>query len=470
MGFGCIAAGMLFLFNPNINVIDILPDFIGYILIYHGLFRMSYATPKLADARGIVWKLSIVTALRLLSLILLPYTSDTFILVLVFVFAVLELMYLLPAVGSLFDGFYALGTRFDADSVFDSRNVIRVEKNSFAEGGQRRAGRRKISRTVEGAERLRSFTYLFLVVKTVTSVLPELTALQLTDDLSSDSRIRLPLSQFKPLFYILCSTVVLIVGIIWVVSMVRYILRMKRDEALNEKISVFYEENVASRPSLVAAYRMKRVQLLLSLAAIASFMLILDGVNILPNIFSAALLIFALSVMLRYDRRAAGGILLCAVTVVMSVINVFLQIPYFEEYEAMSAQYIRGAEEMYAPIFWMAVVEYVFVALMFVYAIVMFARMTRMHVQYIDVHTSSAQYSVEDRRREIIRPIRGRLIAAGIFAFLNAASAGAYYFVSVLYPAYLTVHTLLSIVWIVIMVQAMSVSNEHLYERLEQDY
>jgi len=107
---------------------------------------------------------------------------------------------------------------------------------------------------------------------------------------------------------------------------------------------------------------------------------------------------------------------------------------------------------------------------MFVYAIVMFARMTRMHVQYIDVHTSSAQYSVEDRRREIIRPIRGRLIAAGIFAFLNAASAGAYYFVSVLYPAYLTVHTLLSIVWIVIMVQAMSVSNEHLYERLEQDY
>jgi len=50
MGFGCIAAGMLFLFNPNINVIDILPDFIGYILIYHGLFRMSYSTPKLADA------------------------------------------------------------------------------------------------------------------------------------------------------------------------------------------------------------------------------------------------------------------------------------------------------------------------------------------------------------------------------------------------------------------------------------
>ena len=33
MGFGFLIAGMIFLFDPFINIFDILPDAIGYMLI-----------------------------------------------------------------------------------------------------------------------------------------------------------------------------------------------------------------------------------------------------------------------------------------------------------------------------------------------------------------------------------------------------------------------------------------------------
>ena len=41
MGIGYIIAGMFFLFEPFIGVADILPDFIGYLLILHGMSKIA---------------------------------------------------------------------------------------------------------------------------------------------------------------------------------------------------------------------------------------------------------------------------------------------------------------------------------------------------------------------------------------------------------------------------------------------
>ena len=41
MGFGLTAAGFVILFNPVFNIIDFIPDFIGVLLIYAGLAKIS---------------------------------------------------------------------------------------------------------------------------------------------------------------------------------------------------------------------------------------------------------------------------------------------------------------------------------------------------------------------------------------------------------------------------------------------
>ena len=51
MGIRSIIAGMIFLFNPFISVYDILPDFIGYMFIIYGLYKIADVELKVREAR-----------------------------------------------------------------------------------------------------------------------------------------------------------------------------------------------------------------------------------------------------------------------------------------------------------------------------------------------------------------------------------------------------------------------------------
>jgi hypothetical protein len=52
MGFNYLLAGFLFLLNPDIVVLDLLPDFIGYLLIMKGLSKASKISLDFASSRN----------------------------------------------------------------------------------------------------------------------------------------------------------------------------------------------------------------------------------------------------------------------------------------------------------------------------------------------------------------------------------------------------------------------------------
>ena len=54
MEFALITAGLLFLMNPLIAIVDIFPDFIGCILILLGINRLRAVSPELDDAVPII--------------------------------------------------------------------------------------------------------------------------------------------------------------------------------------------------------------------------------------------------------------------------------------------------------------------------------------------------------------------------------------------------------------------------------
>ena len=73
MGFGFLLAGAIFLFDPFINIFDILPDVIGYALIVYGLSRLSdLAIPFSRSERYSSFlsyaRLSAITSLGMLTL------------------------------------------------------------------------------------------------------------------------------------------------------------------------------------------------------------------------------------------------------------------------------------------------------------------------------------------------------------------------------------------------------------------
>lgn len=63
--YGRAAAGLILLVNPIISLYDILPDFIGYLLLFSALREVSHLEGRMEDAQSkLIW-LAGVHALRL---------------------------------------------------------------------------------------------------------------------------------------------------------------------------------------------------------------------------------------------------------------------------------------------------------------------------------------------------------------------------------------------------------------------
>ena len=121
---GRIAAGIFFLLNPNITVIDLLPDFIGCILIISGLGLLRDISDSLEEARKnflrLFWvSLSHIPAFALMVSISASYLNEkTSILVFSFVYGVIEFILINNALTALIDGFVYVGQRYNGESFF----------------------------------------------------------------------------------------------------------------------------------------------------------------------------------------------------------------------------------------------------------------------------------------------------------------------------------------------------------------
>ena len=67
MGTGLIFIGFLFLINPDLITLDIVPDFIGYYLISRGLSRLALLEERIAVARKWAHLLALTSVLKLFS-------------------------------------------------------------------------------------------------------------------------------------------------------------------------------------------------------------------------------------------------------------------------------------------------------------------------------------------------------------------------------------------------------------------
>ncbi len=448
MGFGLIAVGILFLFNPNVHIFDVLPDFIGLLLIYRGLFAMSFSTEKLRDARGFLWKLIIITAARAASLLVIPGKSDSFTLLLVFSFGILEAIYAIPLIAGLFDGFYDLGRQYDAQSVFFPVK----DKNGHV---------------TERAEKLKVYTMVFFVVKTAAAILPELTALDMQP---VETEAVIPLSRFKPLFYIFAFSVVLVFGVIWLCRMLRYVNGMRRDVALKRGILAHFKESVLSDKGVFAAVQMKNVLLMFLLAAVALFPLQLDGICVFPSFIAAGILMLALRILSRFEKLSWYGCIPAVIASVLSVVGLVLQIPYFAEYEAKAARYITNAARLYKPIRALGTAEFIFLLLAFVYFAVILCRVFRQHAALVGGEYHSPQYNAELRAAEIMKSVYARTFTAmaggGILLILRAAS----FTTAMYYPELWILHIVVSCLFVALVIYAVSGVTDMIYERLENKY
>ena len=295
IGFSLIIFAFFFLFDPNYALIDAFPDFIGYIILCLALINLADINDKIGVAFKGFRNAIALSVLRFVALIALEKVfgedeQSTGLLLFVFVFAILELVVLIPAYRALFEGLLSLG-------IFEDGNAVYYKK-----GGKGK----------NATEKAYLFTAVFLVIKNALCVLPELTSLQTSQGY-----------EFVGIMRILAMIALVPISILWLVHMIAYFKRIEKDKPFIDALSEKYLSRVAQTPEFFKC-RALSVGLYSALVAfIFAFDFFVENVNVIPDfLFYGAIIL--LVVFLRKEITKRVRIMIPALLGTLSSVAVFL--------------------------------------------------------------------------------------------------------------------------------------------------
>ncbi|MBE6608694.1 MAG: hypothetical protein E7633_09090 [Ruminococcaceae bacterium] len=284
LGLKYLLWGLVFIMNPDINIIDILPDFIGCLFIMKGLYNISQIYPQFNDSLENFRKFAIISVLKTVSLpvlFIISASEITWLLLLSFVFGCLEIFYGLVSFSTLFEGFYYSAERGAGVSVFN------------------------------GYDKIKTFTLIFICFKPLAAFLPEMTSLSSEDygtvtdtGIVSFAKLRLPL---MAIFFVIA----LAVGIVWYIFTRKYLKKVLSDEEYILSLCEKYYSYKENSPQLVERRVVLSALMLFLAAAVCSIEIKLDGINYIPHMLGAFFFILAFSKVKKiFGKGAKAGIVL----------------------------------------------------------------------------------------------------------------------------------------------------------------
>lgn len=207
-------AGAIFLFNPCFNIVDILPDVIGWGLIAHALTQYSVADGEFSQSRRYALMLFWVSALKLLlsPAVAVSSVNDDKLLATV-CFAVAECVFVAMLGGMADEICYLTGRYADEKTAAKSNDTMQ-------------------------------FCKLFMQLKIWLPLLPELTSLAAdeahADNFNSDEWTAV--AGMRGILTLLVTAVVLVLGIMYLVRISSLYRAVKSDGAYNDVLRAKYAE------------------------------------------------------------------------------------------------------------------------------------------------------------------------------------------------------------------------------------
>lgn len=281
VSFGVLAISFLFIFNANIYVIDLLPDIFGYVILSLALVKLSDLCEDIAVSSKF-FRYMILSELGKLAALLWLFglssndERNTGILLVGFAFAVIDSILLFIAYGRLFSGLISLG--------FAHKNTAVL--------GSRREGRKSYT------ERIRALTLFFVIFKAAMSVLPEFSNLASYEYDESSGLV--DLYEYIGLMRGMSFFITTIVGVFWLVSIIRYFLRLRKDTEFIESLAENYRERILPKKGLFVRRSFSTSFFFLVVASVFLFDMRVDGFNIIPDTVGAIL--FFVGMMLSFKQ------------------------------------------------------------------------------------------------------------------------------------------------------------------------
>ena len=431
--FWLMIIAVFFLFNPDFAVIDLLPDIVAYILITVCLKKFADINDKMEEARKRFLLMIYVSAAKLISILFLFGVTDDYMrpysmLLYPCVFGVIELILLIPAFKSFFDGISYLSFRNDGSLasfyLFPSKN------------GRVRRVRRDAKNITE---RTCAATIFFVVCKATLSVLPEFSVL--TASTYDETGAAIDLYDYVGLLRVLGTLLMLLIGVIWLVRVVRYFLFIQKDTALYKGLEARYESEISHNTGL---FTIRRFNLAFTFLKLGAFFLVdfyVNYNNIFPDALYAVFATVAILLLSPYVSRARKNAALVATWLYggVSLLASYVNYDFNAKHAVFEA--IFRSEQAHQDFVYMCTstaVESVTLVMAIVALCAVLYEVIYGHCGYISMHDSNE--FVEAQHNTLCRELKAYLRRVFAFTLVTAVTAVIYDFLK----QYQTRHTFLS--------------------------
>lgn len=285
-----IILSLALLVNTPFSIIDPLPDFIAYIILFRQLKSSAERAPYFAEARGAFGKLALTSALKFVALLIVASSSTSYTYgydmyaVASWSFGAFEIIFSVSAVKNLFEALFRLGERTDAGALIRDIDVAAGSKMSV--------------------DTFKLLTFVFAVARPLLAAVPDLFRLT---ELTDGGSIR-AVSPYYGYVLSACQIIGAAIGVFWLVVAIKYVIAVKKEgQYQNALVMVAGEGYVERLQREEHIGALKGVFTLLCVATIFSVDIKFDNtdnVNILPHTVFAILLIVLGLKLGKYTDRA----------------------------------------------------------------------------------------------------------------------------------------------------------------------
>ena len=405
--YGAILFSLIFLFNPNVSVIDILPDFVAYFVLARLFLYPSDCAPHFEEARLAFKRLGWLNFFKFFGFLVMilvkrENSSENDIIPLVtLVFAVLEVLLMVMAVKKTFDALFYLGNRSDALSTIRPFFIGKIKIRP---------------------EDARTLSYFFAVFKCLVYFLP--TPFLLTNTSLTPSG-RLTLAKGFIIVLLVSNLLGILVGIFWLITMRKYALSIKKEGKFFSTLDKLLKENFEF--DINKKIKLRSISFALSVFSVASFFTLelslveSYDVNLIPHFIYAALLLFAVYRLAQFTKGAKYAYICGGVYCLVSTVTYFVQSHFLTEYGYARLITSSKARAFYPVITALSIVEFAsLIAFLFF--------IWRMLRSFIFAHTGIKEDSVSETGDSYF----GSLLKKNLIFFTVGALAGLIKLISVI--------------------------------------
>ena len=300
-GFGLMAAALLFLWNPHVNVIDALPDCLGWLLAALSMTELAWAMEDFAFLRRRAWILCGITTAKLAPMVFsilgvkkLEFLGEpTMVLTYTVCFGAFEMFFGIQVIRGWIDAVSKFGLLHDSNVALygtDREPKLSKMRTYLAAHPNRDVG------SVLGR-----MTFWFFVWRYVASFVPELVYLRSTEYLGNVVYgVVIDIRDYRPYLIIFFSFIAGVKGLKWMIRCMRHAMRLSRDQQFRAGLDVISEER---HTQILTHAALERLRIAFGFFLVGGVFLChftFERINILPDCIGLLLILIGVY-LLRYQ-------------------------------------------------------------------------------------------------------------------------------------------------------------------------